>query len=38
VHEVGIGDRIRMSLSDEPLTLLGLKRRADGSGGITAVK
>ncbi len=31
VHAVGIGDRIRMTLSDEPLTLLGLKRRSESS-------
>lgn len=31
VHAVGIGDRVRLTLSDEPLTLLGLDRRADGS-------
>ena len=38
VHAVGIGDRIRMTLSDEPLTLLGLKRRADGSSRAPALK
>jgi NAD+ kinase len=38
VHAVGIGDRIRMSLSDEPLTLLGLKRRSEGSGSALALK
>lgn len=38
VHEVGIGDRIRMSLSDEPLTLLGLRRRSDGPSAITPLK
>ena len=38
VHAVHIGDRIRMSLSDEPLTLLGLKRRADGSSNALALK
>ena len=38
VHAVGIGDRIRMSLSDEPLTLLGLKRRSDGSSAALALK
>lgn len=31
VHGVGIGDRIRLTLSDEPLTLLGLKRRSESS-------
>jgi NAD+ kinase len=38
VHAVGIGDRIRMTLSDEPLTLLGLKRRANGTTGASALK
>jgi NAD+ kinase len=38
VHAVGIGDRVRMTLSDEPLTLLGLKRRADGSSNALALK
>jgi NAD+ kinase len=38
VHAVGIGDRIRMSLSDEPLTLLGLKRRTEGSSSALALK
>ncbi len=32
VFNVGIGDRVGLSLSDEPLTLLGLKRRADNTG------
>lgn len=32
VFNVGIGDRVAMSLSDEPLTLLGLKRRANNTG------
>ena len=36
--EVNIGDRIRVSLSDEPLTLLGLKRRAEGSSSARALK
>ena len=31
VHSVDIGERIRLSLSEEPLTLLGLQRRATGS-------
>ena len=31
VHAVGVGDRVRLTLSDEPLSLLGLKRRADGA-------
>ena len=38
VHEVGIGDRIRMMLSDEPLTILGLFRRAEGSTSALALK
>ena len=38
VHAVGIGDRVRMTLSDEPLTLLGLKRQSEGSGGALALK
>ena len=38
VHAVGIGDRVRMTLSDEPLTLLGLRRQSDGSGGALALK
>jgi len=38
VHAVGIGDRIRMSLSDEPLTLVGLKRRSDGPVPALALK
>ena len=29
VYSVGIGDRVRVTLSDEPLTLLGLTRRSD---------
>ena len=36
VFNVGIGDRVRLSLSDEPLTLLGLKRRADNTGSQAA--
>ncbi|MEM7137971.1 MAG: NAD(+)/NADH kinase [Myxococcota bacterium] len=35
VHPVAIGQRVRVSLSDEPLTLLGLKRRG-GNGGAAA--
>ena len=38
VYPVGIGDRIRMTLSDEPLTLLGLKSRADGASTVPALK
>ena len=38
VHVVGIGDRVRMRLSDEPLTLLGLERRGDGSSTAAALK
>ena len=38
VHAVGIGDRVRMTLSDEPLTLLGLKRSSDASGNARSAK
>jgi len=38
VHAVGIGDRIRLALSDEPLTLLGLKRGSEGSRHELALK
>ena len=38
VHAVHIGDRIRVTLSDEPLTLLGLKRRTEGSSSALALK
>jgi NAD+ kinase len=38
VHAVGIGDRIRLTLSDEPLTLLGLKRGSEGSRHELALK
>jgi len=38
VYPVGIGDRIRMSLSDEPLTLLGLERRSERPRGATNPK
>jgi len=38
VHEVGIGDRIRMTLSDEPLTLLGLQGRSNGSSTAPVLK
>jgi NAD+ kinase len=38
VHAVGIGDRVRMTLSDEPLTLLGLKRHSGGSGKALSLK
>jgi NAD+ kinase len=38
VHAVGIGDRIRLTLSDEPLTLLGLKRGSEGSRNELALK
>ncbi|MEM8609895.1 MAG: NAD(+)/NADH kinase [Myxococcota bacterium] len=33
VHAVEIGQQIRLCLSNEPLSLLGLKRRANGSSG-----
>ena len=38
VYAIGIGDRIRMTLSEEPLTLLGLRRRTDGSSKVPALK
>jgi NAD+ kinase len=38
VYSIGIGDRIRMTLSDEPLTLLGLDRRSDRSSKPAALK
>ena len=38
VYSIGIGDRIRMTLSDEPLTLLGLERRSDRSSKPAALK
>lgn len=38
VHSVEIGQQIRLALSDEPLTLLGLKRRGDGSASLGAQK
>jgi NAD+ kinase len=38
VHAVRIGDQVRMSLSDDPLTLLGLKRRANGAANALALK
>lgn len=38
VYAIGIGDRIRMTLSDEPLTLLGLERRNDRSSKPAALK
>ena len=38
VTTVGIGDRIRMTLSGEPLTILGLSRRSDGSSTVAALK
>jgi len=38
VYSVGIGDRVRMALSDEPLTLLGLQRLTEGSSQIPALK
>ena len=38
VHSVAIGDRIRMTLSDEPLTLIGLKRRSERSRHVAALK
>ena len=38
VYSIGIGDRIRMTLSDEPLTLLGLVRRNERSSKPSALK
>jgi len=38
VYSIGIGDRIRMTLSDEPLTLLGLDRSNDRSSKPAALK
>ncbi len=38
VHAVSIGQRIRLALSEEPLTLLGLKRDPNGGSGITELK
>jgi NAD+ kinase len=38
VYAIGIGDRIRLALSDEPLTLLGLRRRTDGSSKVPRLK
>jgi NAD+ kinase len=38
VYSIGIGDRIRMTLSDEPLTLLGLDRRNERSSKPSALK
>lgn len=38
VHAVRIGDQVRMSLSDDPLTLLGLKRRSNGAANALALK
>lgn len=38
VHAVAIGQRIRLTLSEEPLTLLGLKRDPNGRSGIHKLK
>jgi NAD+ kinase len=38
VYSVGIGDRIRMTLSKEPLTLLGLERSSDRPSKAPALK
>ncbi len=38
VYSIGIGDRIRMTLSDEPLTLLGLRSRSPGSSKAPPMK
>jgi NAD+ kinase len=37
-HSVSIGGQIRLSLSDEPLTLLGLKRLPNGGGAPTKLQ
>jgi NAD+ kinase len=38
VYSIGIGDRIRLGLSDEPLTLLGLRRRSGGASKAPPLK
>ncbi len=38
VHSVSIGQRIRLTLSDEPLTLLGLRRHPNAGSGVTELK
>jgi NAD+ kinase len=38
VYAISIGDRVRMTLSDEPLTLLGLERRTGPSSKAPALK
>ena len=38
VHSVSIGQQIRLSLSDEPLILLGLRRRSNGGSVATALQ
>ena len=38
VYPVDIGDRVRMTLSDEPLTLLGLKQHADRLRKVSILK
>ncbi len=38
VHSVAIGQKIRLELSEEPLTLLGLKRDPNGGSGVTELK
>ncbi len=38
VHSVAIGQRIRLTLSDEPLTLLGLRRHPNAGSGVTELK
>lgn len=37
-YSIGIGDRVRMTLSEEPLTLLGLRRRGEASSKVPALK
>jgi NAD+ kinase len=38
VYSIEIGDRVRVALSDEPLTLLGLNRRSDRSSKPSILK
>ena len=38
VYPIGIGDRVRMTLSDEPLTLLGLDGRSEDSRKVALLK
>ncbi|MDH3201230.1 MAG: NAD(+)/NADH kinase [Myxococcales bacterium] len=38
VHSVSIGQQIRLTLSEEPLTLLGLRRHPNGGSGVTELR